>query len=731
MLPKKHLSGCAIHKFLVKNVVDENLTHSNESLRDSINENNNKIDHNDFIDDNEDNVESNLPNDVPIDVNKNNVENESNFSNDVSIDDNEDNVENESNLPNDEPNISNTLIDIYDPMNWTNLDNKTRDIITTFSKYTKLIFISKYTELTKMNNVEISDRKWLVYSKHVDKVFYFCCKLFKSITNKSLLANDGLRDWKHINDRLKQHENSTEHMNNMFTWIEMRETIMKEKNRWRQVLIGIFSSVKCLATHNLAFKGSNEKLYQDDNERIQNRDIHHHYLGHKIQNELIFLLAYNVKSSIIKTIKKAKYFSIILDCTPDISHKEQMTLIIRCVIMSNEKIKIEDYFLEFLEVLKSLNLNIDDVRGQGYDNNGSNMKGKHQGVQKRLLEVNPSALYMPCACHRLNLSLSDMAHSYVRAVSFFGIVQRIYALFSGSSKRLKILLDNFPGLTLNFLSNTIWESRIKSVKAIRFQAPQLRVALSVLYDSCDSDAKSKSEAESLYNALGSFEFLLGMNIWYELLFVINKVSKKLQFKFMCIDTTIVQVEGIMLYFEKFRRRVFRKRHFDETNEEDEQNQSPEEVFRFEYFLVVVDMTIATLKSRFEQLKLLKLKSLDEKELRKCCVTFHSTYTSDVDLNDLYSELKVLQSTLPNKLLSATEILEFVKSADCYPNASIAYRIFLTVPVTVASAERSFSKLKLIKTYSSSSMSEERLNGLAMLSIEKELLENIDVDDIYH
>ncbi|KAM7529723.1 hypothetical protein LguiB_033133 [Lonicera macranthoides] len=57
---------------------------------------------------------------------------------------------------------------------------------------------------------------------------------------------------------------------------------------------------------------------------------------------------------------------------------------------------------------------------------------------------------------------------------------------------------------------------------------------------------------------------------------------------------------------------------------------------------------------------------------------------------------------------------------CYPNAWIAYRILLTIPVIVASAERSFSKLKLIKSYLRSTMSQERLNVLAMLSIEKEL-----------
>ena len=65
------------------------------------------------------------------------------------------------------------------------------------------------------------------------------------------------------------------------------------------------------------------------------------------------------------------------------------------------------------------------------------MKGKHKGVQRRLLDVNPRAFYTPCASHSLNLTLSDVANSCEKAVKFFGVVQRIYTLFADSTKRWK------------------------------------------------------------------------------------------------------------------------------------------------------------------------------------------------------------------------------------------------------------------------------------------------------
>ena len=63
--------------------------------------------------------------------------------------------------------------------------------------------------------------------------------------------------------------------------------------------------------------------------------------------------------------------------------------------------------------------------------------------------------------------------------------------------------------------------------------------------------------------------------------------------------------------------------------------------------------------------------------------------------------------------------------ELFPNLCITLRIFCTIPISVAEAERSFSKLNIIKNIHRSTIKQERLNSLATLAIESELSRKID------
>ena len=190
-----------------------------------------------------------------------------------------------------------------------------------------------------------------------------------------------------------------------------------------------------LAEHNLVFLGNNDILYtpnsgnflgqiellakfdpvmEDHNIRYQQARNKQHYLSHDIQNEFVKIISSIGKNKLMDKIKSSKYYSVILDCTldctPDISHIGQLSLIIRTVQIKNGNVEICDNFCTFLEVdntnglgkaellkqeLNNMGLLLSDCRGQGYDN-GANMIGEHQGVQTFILNENCIAFYVPC-----------------------------------------------------------------------------------------------------------------------------------------------------------------------------------------------------------------------------------------------------------------------------------------------------------------------------------------------
>ncbi|KAG6657226.1 hypothetical protein CIPAW_04G075300 [Carya illinoinensis] len=271
----------------------------------------------------------------------------------------------------------------------------------------------------------------------------------------------------------------------------------------------------------------------------------------------------------------------------------------------NEKIYQENNgnFLSLIEMISEFDLVMQE-HIRCYDN-GSNMKGKEHGVQRILLDINvPKAFYTPCGCHNLNLVICDMANSCPEAISFFGL-------------RWKILQDNVSILTLKPLLQTCWESRIESIKAIKFQIPQIREALLQLAKMIE-DPKTKSEANCLIAyEIVNFEFILGMTIC-------------MQSKDMHIDVVIDQLKGLIAYFQDYGENGFKS-------------------------TMILSKEIAI----------------------------------------------ILKEILPIEENTPIDILNYIKRLDSFPNACIAYRILLI----------------------------ERLNELAILSIKKEILEELEYKNL--
>lgn len=102
-------------------------------------------------------------------------------------------------------------------------------------------------------------------------------------------------------------------------------------------------------------------------------------------------------------------------------------------------------------------------------------------------------------------------------------------------------------LSIKFLSQIGRESRIKSVRAIKYQAPIIRYAL-IQLAKISKDPKTKIKVTCLVTyEVENFEFLLAMCIWYDMLFVVNTVSKIFQSKYMHIDIAIDQLKGLIIY----------------------------------------------------------------------------------------------------------------------------------------------------------------------------------------
>nr|GEV44984.1 zinc finger MYM-type protein 1 [Tanacetum cinerariifolium] len=293
--------------------------------------------------------------------------------------------------------------------------------------------------------------------------------------------------------------------------------------------------------------------------------------------------------------------------------------------------------------LKSLDLDIDDVRGHGYDN-GSNMKGKHQGRHK-----------------------FDKAINVAKEISIEMDIDPVF--------RQKRVIRRKRQFDENYVDEETTYSVEEAFKA----------------HSYDTRPFFKSSAvKTQYRAL-----------WVP---TVNRNNSPVNRKF---STGRRNFPTLNRKFPTASRKFTTGSTKIHTADMGRKRKA---AFKVQYFLYIVDQALVSLRTRFEQYKEYervfgflftsgKLNSLDDNTLKShrshLEAALKNNEQSDVDANDLFVELRVL----------------------------------LTIPVIVASAERSFLKLKLLKSYLRSTMSQERLNRLTLIAIKNRLLESVDYENL--
>jgi len=211
-------------------------------------------------------------------------------------------------------------------------------------------------------------------------------------------------------------------------------------------------------------------------------------------------------------------------CTPNTGHDELLSCNIRHVDLSGPTVQIKEHFLGFCHVndtsgkgladtliafLDDMGLDLCNCKGQGYNKNGSNMKGCKQGVQARIFYRKNRELFM---CHVARIAWTWYWVTLLKAVHWQCLFRSVCIPYlyvyhiCFVHKALEVIRKHLPSLTLKTLCETRWESRIASVKPVRFQTSAVRDALFELAENCD-DSKTTSEAHSLItHELETFEF---------------------------------------------------------------------------------------------------------------------------------------------------------------------------------------------------------------------------------
>jgi hypothetical protein len=250
------------------------------------------------------------------------------------------------------------------------------------------------------------------------------------------------------------------------------------------------------------------------------------------------------RQQICTCVQQAGYFSILADETKDISKQEQLSIAIRYVDANT--LSIVERFLMFvvasnltaehlskyiLDTLAVYNLDKNMIVTQGYGG-ASLMSGCHSGVQQRIKEVVPQAIYVHCHAHCLNLVLVDCVKNISYAFQFFALVQSLY-VFMSSSKAHVVFLEMQSQLhpdkqtrQLQRLSDTRWACRYLSLDVIISTFGCILAALDSISESNDKPKAIK--ATGLLHQIQCFKFISCLVIFHRIMGITKLLSDQLQ-----------------------------------------------------------------------------------------------------------------------------------------------------------------------------------------------------------
>lgn len=180
------------------------------------------------------------------------------------------------------------------------------------------------------------------------------------------------------------------------------------------------------------------------------------------------------------------------------------------------------------------------------------------------------------------------------------------------------------------------------------------------------------------------------------------------------------------------------------------NSNPEEFFKISIYLPLLDNVLQDLNSRFDEetFNLFHLNSVmptnitsqtqqNIGNISEKIVPYIKSFLVEYDYDEdtinskLKSELELWQVKWHN--IDPTEIPEsaiklyIACNEEIFPTVKLILHILCTLPISVASAERSFSVLRRLKTWLRSQIGQDRLSGLALLHIHRHI--EINVEDI--